>query len=345
MVSILTSESQISRFPQDLQFPPTSLCFCQMLTSAAGEVTSRSLFGSPLTTWWKLEIRFPFLLVPGWVTSSQGWNLSNKLSGSSRGPLGLELLSEFLDITCPIGPGYHGGCHLFVQKSAGKIPKDQPWKPANFACAAKIDFHLNRPQGKGEVETKPLWVRSKVDFYPVVPAHCELLAVIVVQWAAGTRLLEPHTCTRFRPVNLIVPCIPSVAFTWDGQYSHLCHHFSAAHPLGFWWKKLQGRHRPFPSLDIAKDSSFQAIHRHSTFPGCIHYITQSHLDFLGSKWSTSWLKVTSWRLLGTPKPLKNALVSLPGPFCNNLLFTCSVHIDKCDTLWYSMIFEQWIKVN
>lgn len=127
-------------------------------------------------------------------------------------------------------------------------------------------------------------------------------------------------------------------------YSHLCHHFSAAHPLGFWWKKLQGRHRPFPSLDIAKDSSFQAIHRHSTSPGCIHYITQSHLDFWDQNdqaAAAGWPPGAYW---GHPNHWK-MLRPLPGPFFNNLLFTCSVHIDKCDTLWYSMIFEQWIKVN
>lgn len=75
MVSSLTSESQISRFPHDLQFPPASLCFCQMLTSAKREVKfttrklPRSLFkNSPLNNMMKIGkseiLSFPFLLVP-----------------------------------------------------------------------------------------------------------------------------------------------------------------------------------------------------------------------------------------------------------------------------------------
>lgn len=94
-----------------------------------------------------------------------------------------------------------------------------------------------------------------------------------------------------------------------------------------------------------RKSSFQTIDRHSTSPGCIHYITQSHLDFwdqndqpVGWRWPPG----AYWDTQTIEKKCTCIFLAL---FFNNLLFTCSVHVDKCDTWWYSMIFEQWIKVN
>lgn len=44
-------------------------------------------------------------------------------------------------------------------------------------------------------------------------------------------------------------------------------------------KTPRWRHRAETSRHRQGCLSFQAIDRHSTSPGCIHYITQSHLDF------------------------------------------------------------------
>ena len=104
-------------------------------------------------------------------------------------------------------------------------------------------------------------------------------------------------------------CIPSAHISLGGSVFPSLPPLFCRSSFGFLMERNSKRAASHQDISPSpRKSSFQAVDRHGTSPGCIHYITQSHLDF----WDQNDQPVggwVTWRLLGTPKPLKNAPVS------------------------------------